>query len=336
LSWHRSEWAGSAQRKWNAGDVPNVPQSLVKREHNLVSWAISCLAVWLISTVAIGIFVAESALHIPRKPLGPADKALAQEISAHYLATMNDVAIRAQDGSVLRAWTFIPQGGNGNAVILLHGQGDNRAGMLGNADLFLQHGYSVLLPDARAHGESDGQIVTYGVKERSDLVRWYDWLEQSESPHCIYGLGESMGAAILLQTIAKEPGFCAVVAESSFSNFREAAYIRMGEGLRAGPWLGRTLLRPAVEAGLIYARLKYGVDLTAASPIKAVASSRVPIFLIHGLADTNIPPYNSERMKAANSAVQLWEPEGAGHCGASAAAPEEYERLVTSWFGSHR
>jgi uncharacterized protein len=307
----------------------------VKREHNLVSWAISCLAVWLISSALIGVVAVEGALHIPRKLLQHTDEEFAHAISSRNLATMNDVAIRADDGVILRAWTFIPQGGNGNAVILLHGQGDNRAGMLGKADLFLEYGYSVLLPDARPHGESDGQIVTYGVKERGDLVRWYNWLEQSEAPHCIYGLGESMGAAVLLQTIAIEPGFCAVVAESSFSSFREAAYIRLGEGLRTGPWLGRTLLRPAVEAGLIYVRLKYGVDLAAASPIDAVASSRVPIFLIHGLADANIPPYNSERMKAANSAIKLWEPPGADHCGAAAAAPEEYRQLVIGWLNSH-
>jgi uncharacterized protein len=308
---------------------------VVNRKCKFAVWAACCVAVWLVSTAAIGIFAAEGALHIPRKPLAPADQALAQAIGAHNFAAMNDVAIRAEDGATLRAWSFIPHGGNGNAVILLHGQGDNRAGMLGNADLFLRHGYSVLLPDARAHGDSGGSLTTYGVEEKDDLVRWYNWLEQSQAPHCIYGLGESMGAAVLLQTVANEPGFCAVVAESSFSSFREAAYIRLGEGLRSGPWLGRTVLRPAVETGLLYARLKYGVDLALASPINSVASSRVPIFLIHGLADTNIPPYNSERMKVANPTVLLWEPAGAGHCGAAEAAPEEYEKLVTSWFVSH-
>jgi dipeptidyl aminopeptidase/acylaminoacyl peptidase len=331
----RLEWAASMNRQWNAFDVFAVSQSSVKREHNLVSWALSCLAVWLVSSAFVGIVAVEGALHTPRKPLGPADKEFAQTIATRNQAAMSEVAIRAEDGVTLLAWNFIPHGGNGNTVIFLHGQGDNRAGMLGNADLFLRHGYSVLLPDARAHGESGGSIVTYGVEERSDLVRWYSWLEQSQAPHCIYGLGESMGAAVLLQTIATEPGFCAVVAESSFSSFREAAYIRLGEEFHAGPWLGRTLLRPAVETGLLYARVRYGVDLALASPINAVASSRVPIFLIHGLSDTNMPPYNSERMKAANPAVMLWEPAGAGHCGAAEAAPAEYERLVTSWFESH-
>ena len=307
----------------------------MKREHNLVSWALSCLTVWLVSSVLIGIVAVEGALHIPGKPLEAADEELAHAVGLRNHAAMNEVAIRAEDGAILRGWSFIPQSGNGNAAILLHGQGDNRAGMLGNAELLLERGYSVLLPDARAHGESGGSIVTYGVEERGDLVRWYDWLEQSQDPHCIYGLGESMGAAVLLQTIAKEPGFCAVVAESSFSSFREAAYIRLGEEFHAGPWLGRTVLRPAVETGLVYARLKYGVNLALASPIKAVAASRVPVFLIHGLADTNIPPYNSERMKAANPAVKLWEPAGAGHCGAAAAAPVEYESLVAGWLESH-
>jgi uncharacterized protein len=293
------------------------------------------VAVWLLSTAAIGIVAADSALHIPRKQIGPGDEALAQTIGAHNLAAMNNVAIRAEDGVTLRAWNFIPHSGNGNAVILLHGQGDNRAGMLGNADLFLRHGYSVLLPDARAHGDSGGSITTYGVKEKDDLVLWYNWFEHSQAPRCIYGLGESMGAAVLLQTIAIEPGFCAVIAESSFSSFREAAYIRLGEGFHTGPWLGRTVLRPAVEAGLFYTRVRYGVDLALASPINAVASSRVPIFLIHGLADTNIPPYNSERMKAANPAVMLWEPADAGHCGAAEAEPDRYEQLVTTWFESH-
>ncbi|MGO8934858.1 MAG: alpha/beta hydrolase [Terracidiphilus sp.] len=307
----------------------------MKREHNLVSLVLSCLAAWLIASALIGIVAVEGALHIPRKPLESADERLAQAIGARNKSAMSEVAIRAEDGAILSAWSFIPLGGNGNAVILLHGQGDNRAGMLGNAELLLERGYSVLLPDARAHGESGGSIVTYGVEEKGDLVRWYNWLEQAQAPHCIYGLGESMGAAVLLQAVAKEPEFCAVVAESSFVSFREAAYIRLGEEFHAGPWLGRTLLRPAVETGLVYARLRYGVNLALASPIKAVAASRVPIFLIHGLADTNIPPYNSERMKAANPTIELWELVGANHCGAAAAAPEEYQRLVIAWFKSH-
>ena len=183
-------------------------------------------------------------------------------------------------------------------MILLHGHTDNRAGMLGSADMLLRQGYAVLLPDARAHGASGGDMATYGVKEADDVRRWFDWIERSESPRCIDGLGESMGAAQLLASLRTTPGFCAVVAESAFANFREASYDRTGEKINAGAWAGRTLLRPVVEVGLLYARWQYGVNLEQASPQNAVAASSIPVLLIHGLKDTNLPPRHSEMIPA--------------------------------------
>jgi uncharacterized protein len=224
-------------------------------------------------------------------------------------------------------------------VILLHGHTDNRAGMLGNADLLLRHGYAVLLPDARAHGTSGGDLATYGVREADDIRRWFDWIEQAQAPRCIDGLGESMGAALLLQSLPTTPGFCAVAAESSFASFREASYDRLREKIHEGSCAGRTLLRPAVEAGLLYARWKYGVDFERASPEDAVVASRVPVLLIHGRKDTNLPPRNSEmilaRNRARTPAVVLWEPAEADHCGAAGAEPEEFERRLIGWFESH-
>ncbi|MGA8781389.1 MAG: alpha/beta fold hydrolase [Terracidiphilus sp.] len=292
--------------------------------------------VWLALSSLIGVIAMESALHPARRLLNEADETTAREIAVRNHALLTDVAVAASDGIVLHAWLLAPPHGNGDAVILLHGMADNRAGMLGNADLLLRHGFAVLLPDARAHGESGGAIAAYGVKEADDVRRWFEWLEHSLAPRCIDGLGDSMGAAILLQSIAAEPHFCAVVAESAFSSFREASYDRIGQWFGTGPRLGRTLLQPAVDAGFVYAWLKYGVNLELASPENAVAQTLVPILLIHGLADTNLPSRHSERIKARNPAVVLWEPAGAGHCGASTAAPEEYDRRIVSWFEGHR
>jgi len=89
-----------------------------------------------------------------------------------------------------------------------------------------------------------------------------------------------------------------------------------------------------LRAGLLL-RLRYGVDFERASPARAAASSRVPIFLIHGLADTNLPAHFSELIKAGRPDAVLWEPPGAGHCGAMNAAHAEYEQRVTGWFASH-
>jgi uncharacterized protein len=299
--------------------------------------SITCLAaIWLVLCGAIGIFAVEGALHPARLSLLPADQALAQSVAERDHAAMTSVSLQADDGAVLRAWLFALPRGNGDAVILLHGMADNRAGMLGNAEMLLHHGFSVLLPDARAHGQSGGLIAAYGVNEAGDLRHWFAWLRQTVAPHCIDGLGDSMGAAILLESLAVEPHFCAVVAESPFSSFREASYDRLGQWFHAGPWLGRTLLRPTVPAGFLYAGFRYGIDLENASPESAVAGTRVPVLLIHGLADTNLPPRHSELIKAANPTVELWEPEGAEHCGAASTAPEEYERRVVRWFDAHR
>jgi hypothetical protein len=254
-------------------------------------------------------------------------------------AELADVAVTAEEGVTLRAWSLRPANGNGDVVILLHGVADNRMGMLGYADLLLRRGFAVLLPDARAHGESGGDAVTYGAKEAGDVRRWFDWVEQADRPRCVDGLGNSMGAAVLLESLRTTPGFCAVVAESPFADFREASYDRMGQWTGTGPWFGATVLRPAVETGILYARLRYGADLGQDSPEEAVALSRVPVLLIHGKRDDNLPAYNSElilaRNKARGDAVVLWEPAEAGHTGAAGAEPEEYERRVIGWFEGH-
>ncbi|MGP8251721.1 MAG: alpha/beta hydrolase [Terracidiphilus sp.] len=301
----------------------------------LIPWLAALLIVWVALTSDLGVVLTERSLHTARRLTTAQDVRAAQAIADRNHAAMTDVEISAADGSTLRAWDFVPRTGNGDAVIVQHGQGDSRVGMLGYADLLLRQGYDVLLPDSRAAGSSGGAFLTFGVLEAGDFNLWYDWINASEAPRCIFAIGNSMGAAAVLEATARQPGYCAVVAESGFSSFRDTAYLRMGQTFGAGPWLGHTFLFPAVEAGLIYARFKYGVDLADSSPVKAAAHSRVPILLIHGLADNNLPPINSERIKAADPGAQLWEPAGAGHCGAFSTAPEEYERRVVGWFESH-
>jgi pimeloyl-ACP methyl ester carboxylesterase len=86
----------------------------------------------------------------------------------------------------------------------------------------------------------------------------------------------------------------------------------------------------------VYGKLLWGVNLARASPESAVVGSRVPILLIHGLADENIPSNQSERIRAGNSAdINLWEVPGAGHCGAVSVAPDQFNKRVLGWFWEH-
>ena len=193
-------------------------------------------------------------------------------------------------------------------------------------------GFTVLMPDSRGHGSSGGPIVTYGIRESDDVHRWADYLLRRH-PGRLYGLGQSMGAAILLQSLSHEPRFRAVVADCPFDSFEDIASYRLEHASNLGRWAAW----PVVQMGFLYARLRYGADLWRASPAQAVRATRVPILLIHGTADDHIPPRESEALHALNpQSTTLWLVEGAGHVGSIGQQPREYAGRVTAWFTSHR
>jgi pimeloyl-ACP methyl ester carboxylesterase len=290
------------------------------------------LFLYLVFCTAGGIYLADGTLHPARRPLTEDEVAEVRQ-SAHALgAELEDVSITTADGVVLRGWSLHPHRGNGDAMILLHGLGDNRIGMTGYAQLFLAHGFTVLMPDARAHGVSGGPLATYGLLERNDVHQWIDFLTLQDHPRCIFGMGESMGAAELLQSLDAGTRFCAVAAESSFATFREIAYDRMGQPFHLGPWVGRTVLRPVVEIAFLRAWLKYGLRMWQISPEESVAATKVPVLLIHGQVDSNIPVRHSRQIHERAPSAQFWEVPGADHCGAISTAPREFQQRVLEWF----
>jgi uncharacterized protein len=262
----------------------------------------------------LAVVLTENALRIPasprRAPSGPGEL----------------VEIRAADGVPLRATYLTPSKPNGAAVIVLHGLGDTRRGALGPGAMLTGHGYAVLAPDSRGHGVSGGALVTYGLRETDDVRRWADWLAARGAPE-LYGYGFSMGAGILLQAAPRDPRFRAVVAEAPFASFREIACDRLG---LPGP-LPRLLVEPA----FLYARLRYGLDMEAASALEALRGASLPVLLIHGTDDANVPARHSRMLAAAYPHAQLWEIPGGGHFGALGERRAEFERRVAGWFRAH-
>ena len=220
---------------------------------------------------------------------------------------------------------------------MLHGQADNRAAMLGLAEVLLVDRYRVLAADARAHGSSGGALATYGVLERGDLRAWADWAQRQFPDECVFVAGASMGAANLIQTL---PGRAVLRGGGRFAVCGPAI-----AGRSAGSAPGSTCLpcstgrsrAPSVWAAMAYARLRHGVPLRDASPIARFAGTRVPVLIIHGTADREIPDADARALAAANPrVVTLWLVPGAAHTQAWGAAPRTYPARVLSFLGAHQ
>ena len=138
-----------------------------------------------------------------------------------------------------------------------------------------------------------------------------------------------MGAAILLQSLPLDPGFRSVVAESPFATFEEIARYRLAQASGAPRWA----FWPVAKIGFAYARVRYGVNLRKASVVAAVREGRVPILLIHGALDRNIPIEESREIAAANpNYIRLWEVPRGEHVNAYAVEPVRYVEEVLGWF----
>jgi esterase/lipase len=70
-----------------------------------------------------------------------------------------------------------------------------------------------LLPDSRGHGRNGGELVTFGVLEKYDVLDWVRWMRAEGCTH-IYALGESLGGSVLIQTVAVDPVFRAIYSRA--------------------------------------------------------------------------------------------------------------------------
>jgi pimeloyl-ACP methyl ester carboxylesterase len=283
-----------------------------------------------IGSVVTPILVAEGALRMQSRPLP--DYHEANTIARGSASTWESARTSAIDGIALDAWLFTPHEPNGSGVIVLHGVGDTRSGMAMHAVYLLRAGFTVLLPDARGHGSSGGSVISYGIRESADVHTWADWFLQHRPIGHLYGLGQSMGAAVLIESLPREPRFRAMVADCPFDSFEDVAYYRLDQASNLGRWASW----PVVQTDFLYARIVYGLNLRQASPANAIRNTTVPILLIHGTADTHIPPSESVALHALNPrSTTLWLVPGAEHIASVGTSPQEYVRRVTEWFTTH-
>jgi uncharacterized protein len=191
----------------------------------------------------------------------------------------------AGDGVELAGWRCTAIDKRRGTLVYLHGIADTRASAAGAIQRFRRRGWDVIAFDSRAHGQSGGEMCTYGFHEKRDLGRVLDTVPGGR----IVLLGTSLGAAVALQHAAEDPRVNAVVSAEAFSDLatiaRERAPFFFTEHVIAKAFV------------LAEKRANFDVDLT--SPRLAASKLRIPVLLIHGESDHETSPDHSRRIFAA-------------------------------------
>ena len=204
------------------------------------------------------------------------------------------------DGVTLRGWHCTATGKRRGTVVYLHGIADNRGSSAGAVDRFTREGFDVVAYDSRRHGDSGGEVCTYGFLEKRDLRRVVDGLP----PGPVVLMGTSLGAAVALQEAAADPRITSVIAAEAFSDLRTVATER-------APWF---LPPPVVRKAFQVAEQRGGFLVDAVSPMEAARAIRAPVLLIHGADDRETPPAHSQRIfEALAGPRRLLLVPGAGH-----------------------
>lgn len=230
------------------------------------------------------------------------------------------VQFQSPSGAIVRGWLLTGQPGIG-VVILMHGIRANRLQLVDHARLFHHAGYSVLLFDFQAHGESIGKHITAGYLESRDAAAAVDYAHQKCPGEKVCVNGFSMGGAAAV--LARPPLQAnAMILESVYPTIEQAITDRLE--IRFG-WLGK-LGTPFLTCQL-QPRLGFGCD--DLRPIGQVGKIAVPKFFIAGTTDRETTlPESQALFDAAAEPKQLWLVAGAAHVDMLAFDKKEYEKRV--------
>lgn len=274
-----------------------------------------CALVLLLATLA-GSWFAGSAL------IAPANEAIGNLPSD---LVGSSVQFPSESGAVISGW-FIPGQEGVGAVVLMHGVRANRVSMLDRARFLSRAGYSVLLFDFQAHGESAGKRITFGYLESSDARAAVSFLRANAPGERVGVIGVSMGgASALLASPSLEAE--AIVLEMVYPTIDQAVSDRLSA--RFGKW--SRVFAPLLTWQL---RPRLGVGGDALRPIDRVGSLHIPKLFVAGSEDQYTTLEESRQMFAtASEPKALWVVSGATHEDLCRFAGREYEQRILDFFG---
>ncbi|SJZ61616.1 hypothetical protein SAMN02745116_00917 [Pilibacter termitis] len=193
--------------------------------------------------------------------------------------------LTSNDGLKLDAYYLSAEKKTDKTVIVAHGFANSKEGMAQYAWLFHELGYNVLVPDDRAHGESEGDLIGFGWKDKDDYVKWIQQvIEKNGKNEKIALFGLSMGAATVMMTSGENlpENVKAIIEDCGYDTvWNELVYqAKDMYNLPAFPIL--------YEVSFI-SQLRAGWNYKEASSITQLAKNKRPMLFIHGDKDDFVP-----------------------------------------------
>ena len=250
----------------------------------------------IVSLLAAGLLI----LHFSFKPPRIREKTTPD----NYGMPFEVCSVPSVNGKQLYTWLILNDPSN-PTVIVLHGWGGNAAAMLPLAQPFFQHGFNIILFDARNHGRSDGGGHSSMPRFAEDLESVIDWSRQRVEGKLVL-LGHSVGAAAVLLAASRRNDVDAVISIASFAH---------------PEWLmQRYFQRFHLPERLIQLLLRYiewiiGHRFEDIAPVNTLCRLRCPALLVHGTADRTVPVSDARLLKqhCDHENVQLMLVDGADH-----------------------
>jgi uncharacterized protein len=258
---------------------------------------------------------------IDRKPgLGPTLQ------PSHFgFEQVASLLLRTQDGLRIAGW-WLPNPTGRATVIMAHGHGSRKAGLLNQAQSFSQLGCHVLLIDLRAHGDSEGHWTSGGRLEAHDLLAAVEFVRRERRlTHPVILYGFSLGAKAALYAAAQSAavdGVVAIAPGCSLKSWFDRQFKRR-TGFPTPPGLYTVFARLArLRSGIAYDRDT--LDLTA----RMTEIGAMPLLVICGEHDWMSTPHDAYALQRAARRCEVVVIPGANHLGALYANPSRYHQAI--------
>lgn len=243
-----------------------------------------------------------------------------------------NVYIKSFDGLKLYGALLENKNFSNKIVICVHGfTGSGKKDFASLARTYYENGYNVLLVDNRAHGQSEGKYVGFGILDRIDVRNWIKYIiSRFGADVQIFLHGISMGGVTVLMTSSIAPkNVRGIVADCAFTNVYEIfAYV-----LKRDYHLPKF---PILYLTDIMSRLRAGYGYKDVDSSKEIAKSNIPILFIHGENDDFVPLWmtmkNYSRCKADK---ELFIVKGSEHAESHYIDKNGYEKRVLAFIDKH-